>query len=243
VIVALTADHGIAPIPTESAKLGAASARLDLDAFTAAIDESLNARFSPNKGVQYFMPTQELPYLALDPRAFVAVSEKDAEQAVVDAIPTAVKKLGAPALPPNTLLTPEANRRYQETRLDADPSIYFSRTRVDLEAGKVPNTEFGRLISHSYTDHGGWYVMIFPTAYQMEYSTGIKTTHFSPWSYDRHVPLGFFGEEFLPGLYREQVAPVDIAATIASVLGVNAPSASVGRVLTEALRPDNANAR
>jgi predicted AlkP superfamily pyrophosphatase or phosphodiesterase len=243
VMVALTADHGIAPIPAESAKLGVASARLDLDAFTEAIDESLNARFSPNKGVQYFMPTQELPYLALDPRAFGAVSEKDAEQAVVDAIPAAVKKLSAPALPPNTLLTPEATRRYQESRVDADPSIYFSRTRVDLTAGKVPNTEFGRLISHSYTDHGGWYVMIFPTAYQMEYSTGIQTTHFSPWSYDRHVPLGFFGEEFLPGLYREQVAPVDIAATFASVLGVNAPSASVGRVLTEALRPANANAR
>jgi hypothetical protein len=126
VMVALTADHGVAPIPTESAKLGVASARLDLDALTEALDESLNARFSPNKGVQYFMPTQELPYLALDPRAFGAVSEKDAEQAVVDAIPTAVKKLGAPVLPPNTLLTPEATRRYQESRVDADPSIYFS---------------------------------------------------------------------------------------------------------------------
>jgi len=79
VMVALTADHGIAPIPTESAKLGVASARLDLDALTETIDESLNARFSPNKGVQYFMPTPELPYLALDPRAFGAVSEKDAE--------------------------------------------------------------------------------------------------------------------------------------------------------------------
>jgi hypothetical protein len=85
---------------------------------------------------------------------------------------------------------------YQESRVDADPSIYFGRTRVDLEAGKVPNTEFGRLISHSYTDHGGWYVMTFPMAYQMEYSTGIQTTHFSPWSYDRHVPLGFFGRSF-----------------------------------------------
>jgi Type I phosphodiesterase / nucleotide pyrophosphatase len=243
VMVALTADHGVAPIPTESAKLGVASARLDLDALTEAIDESLNARFSPNKGVQYFMPTQELPYLALDPRAFGAVSENDAEQAVINAIPAAVKKLGAPVSPPNTLLTSEATRRYQESRVDADPSIYFSRTRVDLEAGTVPNTDFGRLISHSYTDHGGWYVMIFTTAYQMEYSTGIQTTHFSPWSYDRHVPLGFFGEEFLPGLYREQVAPVDIAATFASVLGVNAPSASVGRVLTEALRPVNANGR
>lgn len=53
---------------------GVASARLDLDALTEAIDDSLNARFSPNKGVQYFMPsTQELPYLALDPRAFGTV--------------------------------------------------------------------------------------------------------------------------------------------------------------------------
>jgi hypothetical protein len=49
-----------------------------------------------------------------------------------------------------------------------------------------------------------------------------------------------FGEEFVPGLYRELVAPVDIAATFASVLGVNAPSASVGRILTEALRPSPA---
>ena len=38
-------------------------------------------------------------------------------------------------------------------------------------------------------------------------------------------------------MYRELVAPVDIAATFASILGVNAPSASVGRILTEALRP------
>ncbi len=164
-------------------------------------------------------------------------SEKDAEQAVVDAMPAAIRKISAPPLPPNTLLTPEATRKYQEKRVDADPSIYFSRSRVDLAEGKVPDTEFGRRIAHSYTDHGGWYVMVVPTAYQMEYLSGIQTTHFSPWSYDRHVPLGFFGAEFVPGYYRGEVAPIDIAATFASILGVNAPSASVGRVLTEALRP------
>jgi predicted AlkP superfamily pyrophosphatase or phosphodiesterase len=78
--------------------------------------------------------------------------------------------------------------------------------------------------------------MVFPTAYQMEYLNGIQTTHFSPWSYDRHVPLGFFGTEIVPGLYREKVAPVDIAATLASILGVNAPSASVGQILTQIIR-------
>ena len=61
------------------------------------------------------------------------------------------------------------------------------------------------------------------------------TTHFSPWSYDRHVPLGFFGAPFAPGIYHGRVAPVDMAATLASLLGINQPSASVGRILTQAL--------
>jgi predicted AlkP superfamily pyrophosphatase or phosphodiesterase len=242
VMIALTADHGVAPIPAEAAKLGVASARLDLEAFTAAIDATLNAKFSPGKGVEYFMPTQELPYLALDAKAFGSASEKEAEEAVITAIPDAIRKLGTPPMPPNNSATLEATRKYQESRVDADPSIYFTRSRVDLADGKVPDTEFGRRVAHSYTDHGGWYVMVVPTAYQMEYLNSNQTTHFSPWSYDRHVPLGFFGEEFVPGLYRELVAPVDIAATFASILGVNAPSASVGRILTEALRPSPAGA-
>ena len=195
VMIALTADHGVAPIPSEAAKLGVAAARLDLDALTTELDATLNARFSPGKNLQYFMPTQELPYLALNADTFGKVPEKEAEQAVVDAMPAAIRKLGAPPLPPNNNDTLEATRKYQESRVDADPSLYFTRSKVDLADGKVPDTEFGRRIAHSYTDHGGWYVMIVPTAYQMEYLNGIQTTHFSPWSYDRHVPLGFFGAE------------------------------------------------
>ena len=237
VTVAFTADHGIAPIPAESAKLGVASARLDLEAFAASIEAALNERFSPGLKKNYLLPTQELPYIALDLRAFGKTPEKEAEQAVVDAIPAAMASLGAPPVPPNNLATPEATRKYADARIDASPSLAFVRSRVDLASGKIPPTEFGRLIAHSYTANGGWYVMVVPTAYQMEFLTGIQTTHFSPWSYDRHVPLGFFGEAFAPGYYREPVAPVDIAATLASLLGVNQPSASVGHVLTFALKP------
>jgi predicted AlkP superfamily pyrophosphatase or phosphodiesterase len=237
VTVAFTADHGVAPIPGESAKLGIASARIDLDAFSDRIDAALNKRFSPGGKKHYLLPTQELPYIELDPRAFGKISEKDAEQAVVDAIPAAIRSLGPPASPPNNNLTVEGDRKYSESRLDPSPAVAFVRSRVDLAEGKIPATEFGRLIAHSYTPNLGWYVMVVPTAYQMEYDSGIQTTHFSPWSYDRHVPLGFFGAAFAPGYYREPVAPVDIAATLASLLGVNQPSASVGRVLTFALRP------
>jgi len=236
VMIALTADHGVAPIPADAARLGVAAARIDLEDLTKAINKTLMARFSPGKTVNYFLPVQELPYLALDPRAFGSVSEAEAEKAVAEAIPTAVRTLGAPAMPPNNNDTPEATRKFEESRVDPDPAFAFVRTRVDLAAGEIPRTPFGDLIEHSYSDHGGWYVMAVPTAYQMEYMNGAQTTHFTAWSYDRHVPLAFFGTEFVPGFYREQVAPVDIAATFASILGVNQPSASVGRVLTEALK-------
>jgi hypothetical protein len=68
---------------------------------------------------------------------------------------------------------------------------------------------------------------------------GAGTTHFSANSYDRHVPLELFGAAFVPGIYHGVVAPVDIAATIASILRINRPSAAVGRVLNEAMRPDS----
>jgi arylsulfatase A-like enzyme len=238
VMVAFTADHGVAPIPTESAKLGIASARLDLDEFSASIDAALNKRFSPGMKKHYLLPKQELPYIQLDPRSFGKISEKEAEEAAVDAVPEAIRAQGPPATQPNNNLIPEADRKYSDTRVDASPAIAFLRSRVDLADGKIPATEFGRRIEHSYTSNGDWYVMLFPTAYQMEYLSNIQTTHFSPWSYDRHVPLGFFGSAFVTGYYRQEVAPVDIAATFASLLGVNRPSAAVGRVLTFALRQE-----
>jgi len=96
VMVAFTADHGIAPIPAESAKLGVASARLELDPFSESINASLNQRFATT-GKKYLLPTQELPYIELDPRSFDKVSEKEAEQAVIDAIPAAMRSLIGPA--------------------------------------------------------------------------------------------------------------------------------------------------
>jgi hypothetical protein len=107
-----------------------------------------------------------------------------------------------------------------------------------MEDGSLPPTEWGKEIAHSYAYHGNWFVMLVLGGYQMEdiRSWG-GTTHFSPWSYDRHVPLAFYGSPFIPGEYHERVAPVDLATTFASLAGVNFPSAAVGRVLKEALKP------
>jgi hypothetical protein len=49
-------------------------------------------------------------------------------------------------------------------------------------------------------------------------------------------------EPFIPGTYHGMVATVDIAATFASLLRINRPSAAVGRTLTEALRTEGPGA-
>ena len=63
------------------------------------------------------------------------------------------------------------------------------------------------------------------------------TDHASPYSYDTHVPLAFYGLAFQSGTYRSRAEPVDLAVTLASLLGINAPTHAIGRVLTEALAP------
>ncbi|MHB8217464.1 MAG: alkaline phosphatase family protein, partial [Candidatus Sulfotelmatobacter sp.] len=110
---------------------------------------------------------------------------------------------------------------------------YF--TKSQLAEGEVPDTALGKKFLHSYSPEGSWYVMGVPDPYTVGPTKG--TDHASPYTYDTHVPLAFFGLPFRAGTYRTHAEPVDLAATLASLLGINAPTHSVGRVLTEALAP------
>jgi hypothetical protein len=106
-------------------------------------------------------------------------------------------------------------------------------TKSQLAAGEVPNTELGRKYLNSYSPEGSWFVMGVPDIYSVGGAQG--TDHTSPYNYDTHVPLAFYGLPFHAGTYRMSVEPIDLAPTLASLLGINAPTHSVGRVLTEAL--------
>jgi arylsulfatase A-like enzyme len=228
--LALTADHGIAPIPGEAAKLGIHSGVVDMQTVYASLNAKLNERYSRGKQVNYLMPGPDLPYIVLDRRAFekAGVDEKVAEDAVAALLPEAV----AGQAPKTEYPLPSQHR------LPPTPQVTAMYTRLELAHGQLPPSEWGRLLAHSYAEHGNWFVMLVMGAYQMEGTTGWGgTTHFSPWSYDRHVPLAFYGAPFLPGEYHGRVAPVDLAATLASLAGINQPSASAGRVLTEAIKP------
>jgi type I phosphodiesterase/nucleotide pyrophosphatase len=106
-------------------------------------------------------------------------------------------------------------------------------TKSQLAAGEVPNNAMGRKYLNSYSPEGSWFVMGVPDFYTVGLGNG--TDHTSPYNYDTHVPLAFYGLPFQPGTYRISAEPVDLAATLASLLGINAPTHSVGRVLSEGL--------
>ncbi|HTD55198.1 MAG TPA: alkaline phosphatase family protein, partial [Silvibacterium sp.] len=226
--IVLTADHGIAPIPENAAKLGLDAARIDLKKLVDNLNYAVNQKFSPGEKIEYLLPKQSLPYLALNQPAFdrAGINEQEAEQAVQNFIPAAFASLA----------TPNDEKGPATTKLPSSPALYRMYTRQQMAQGQLPDTAFGKLIDHSYTPNGGWYVMVVPQAFQMT-GSGSGTTHFTPYSYDRHVPLVLYGAPFAAGTYRGLVEPVDIAPTFASLLGVNQPSASIGRVLTQALKP------
>ena len=240
--LALTADHGIPPIPGDAAKLGIHAVAVDMDKVYEQVNEELNKRYSHGQKMSFLLPYPDLPYVYLDQRAFkkAGVDEAAAEDAVAELLPAAV---AAQDPAPSTFMkaVPPTVIQPSETRLPPAPHLQYVFTKHQMAAGQLPPTEFGRMLAHSYADHGAWSVMMVLDAYQLAGAGQFSgTNHFTPWSYDRHVPLAFYGSPFVPGEYHELVAPVDMAVTFASLAGVNRPSAAVGRVLTEALKPANA---
>ena len=64
----------------------------------------------------------------------------------------------------------------------------------------------------------------------------VASTHGSPWNYDTYVPVIFAGHDLQPGVVNRRIYTVDIAATLASYVGIRMPSGSVGKPLSEVLR-------
>lgn len=116
--------------------------------------------------------------------------------------------------------------------LERDPGVAaaFARAQLEDEAPTaVPHLAAARKTWHpalsadiQVIPRPGWQFTSWPTG----------TTHGSPHPYDTHVPILFHGPAWVrPGRVDSRVEAVDIAPTLAAILGVDAPAQSEGRVL------------
>jgi predicted AlkP superfamily pyrophosphatase or phosphodiesterase len=76
-------------------------------------------------------------------------------------------------------------------------------------------------------------LVLLPRPYYMFVNERSGTTHSTPYNYDTHVPLIFYGKGIRAGTYHRSVTINDVAPTLAGLLEVEAPSGSSGSVLTE----------
>jgi predicted AlkP superfamily pyrophosphatase or phosphodiesterase len=114
------------------------------------------------------------------------------------------------------------------------PGIAAVYTRTQLERGAVAG-RLGTLVQRAWNRQlsGDLYVVQRPYAM----FGGNAATHGSPYPYDTNVPLMLYGASWVkPGSYASYAEVVDLAPTLAFLLGTRPPSGSEGRVLTEVLR-------
>jgi hypothetical protein len=118
--------------------------------------------------------------------------------------------------------------------LMSNPQLHVARvyTREQLDSGVAGDFIASAVINGYYPRRSADLFLIFEPNY-MAGSSG--TSHFSPYAYDRHVPVLFMGPGIKPGRYAETIHPNDVAPTLATMLSIQTPSGSSGRVLTEML--------
>lgn len=128
-------------------------------------------------------------------------------------------------------------REVQETL--AAELLGYEGVQEVYTAYQMWNTEYtegmGAILQNGYHQKRSGDVLIVPAPATPSYSpTG--STHGSPFIYDTHVPLIFFGKGIQKGTLTRRTHIRDIAPTLAVLLGIAYPNGATGLPVSEALK-------
>jgi predicted AlkP superfamily pyrophosphatase or phosphodiesterase len=206
-VVALTADHGVVPIPEDMQSTGADAGLLHLPEVQERIEKALES-FNYAKPAVARITGSDI-YFA--PGVYEKLhQDRVALQAVLDA---ALSPPGVAAV----YRAEELRDRpaTQSPTLRAFANSYFPGRSGDLFILPKPY----------------WLLDGTPLGKPRSYGTG----HGVPYNYDQHVPILLMGFGIQPGQYFQAVTPADIAPTFAALCGITLSSRD-GHVLSEALK-------
>lgn len=124
------------------------------------------------------------------------------------------------------------------------PGVASVYRREDLPALAASGNVIARRWTHAIpTDLDVVLAVTIKPFYYYGGAAPISTNHGTPNQLDAWVPIVFAGAPFKPGRYANEVHTVDIAPTIAAVLGITPIETVDGRVLTEALKSPGAGVK
>jgi predicted AlkP superfamily pyrophosphatase or phosphodiesterase len=200
-LVVLTADHGVAPVPKVNNDRKMPGGWLSSSEYAEKIATQMAGKFG--SGSWFVFDADGFLYLNYE-----LAAKYNADRAEV--------------------------RRFAAEVARALPHIARVFNRDDLLRGNSAADGPGRAVQLGFYGPRSADLVLLPEPYYM-FSSPPGTTHQTPYSYDNHVPLIFFGMGIRPGVHYEPVTINDVAPTLAAILGVETPSGAAGRILREIL--------
>jgi predicted AlkP superfamily pyrophosphatase or phosphodiesterase len=206
-VVALSADHGVAPIPERMMREGFDAGRVGTVEVVNRIEKALEPIWGAGKYVArmtypdlYFMPGVYAK-LQADAAAMAAVKE------AISGVPGVWRTFRSEEL--------QNARGSSDAMMRAAALSYYAGRSGDIVVVPKPYWFF---VTEART-----------------VPAGSATTHGSSHGYDQHVPVILMGEGIKSGEYLNAASPADIAPTLAFLCGITLARAD-GRVLAEALQ-------
>ncbi len=200
-VLALTADHGVGPVPEQVQKQGYGG-RVTNKQVTDAVEAALDKQFGEEKWVLSF--TYGNVYL---------------DEA-------AAAKRKAPI---------EEIERVANQALKAVPGIAEAFMHTQLSSGRLPANAITKSVANGFFASRNGNLIVIPQPFYL-LGTPDAASHGTPYEYDTHVPVLFYGAGVAAGSFASASSPADIAPTLANLLKLETPSNSVGHVLTEAIK-------
>jgi predicted AlkP superfamily pyrophosphatase or phosphodiesterase len=207
-VVALTADHGAAPIPEQVAALGVDAGRLDAALVREAAQKALESALGPGT----YLVRSQYSDVILQPEV---VEKLRRNPPAVDQVLRALRTV------------PGVGAAFFAEQLDSHATAGDRDARAALLSYYPDRSGDLIVIPKPY-----WFFVTADGSAQ----PGSATSHGTMYGYDQGVPVILFGRGVKPGEYTRAVTPADIAPTLAYLCGVTLAQAD-GEVLIEALAP------
>lgn len=207
-LIVLSADHGTPEAPEYMAEKGLVTGRFNLDTLDySEMDAELKKQFGIGREV---IKITFHPYVYLDREMIEKKNLKleDVAQVVASEL------------------------------IKIDGIAYAIPSDV-LAAGKVPDASpVVRQVLRNYNPkRSGDVYLIYEPHWGTTFSGDVAVVnHGSPWTYDTYVPIMFGGWNIPAKKVYRRVETVDIASTLALLMGTKLPSGSVGKPLGEVLQ-------
>jgi len=127
-----------------------------------------------------------------------------------------------------------AVRRAAAAWLAKHPAVVAAAARDDLFTAPDVAGHLAPLRKGYFPERSGD-VLFMVKPFHLLYTDTEGTSHGTPYAYDSQVPVVFAGKGIKPGVYLEELDPVDVAPTLAALMEMGMPAAAEGKPRAEVL--------